>query len=140
MNDNSLQQAQGQTGFLSSDVEELIKSQIGSQTLEFLQTWAELTRKSLKANKEVLFNSICSLNSLYNFLESISTSPMVFIGHSLLCSLALSCFQLGIPSPQKRHKICPSSTSTVRQLNKTSLFAFRDLRVNSAHVCRNSNV
>ena len=27
MNDNSLQQAQGQTGFLSSDVEELIKSQ-----------------------------------------------------------------------------------------------------------------
>ena len=58
MNDNSLQQAQGQTGFLSSDVEELIKSQIGSQTLEFLQTWAELTRKSLKANKEVLFNCL----------------------------------------------------------------------------------
>ena len=58
MNDNSLQQTQGQPGFLSEDVEELIKNQIGSQTLEFLQTWAELTRKSLKANKEVLFNCL----------------------------------------------------------------------------------
>ena len=32
MNDNSLQQTQGQTGFLSEDVEELIKSEIGSQS------------------------------------------------------------------------------------------------------------
>lgn len=58
MNDNSLQQSQGQTGFLPEDIEELIKKEIGTKTLDFLRTWAELTRKSLKANKEVLFNCL----------------------------------------------------------------------------------
>ena len=58
MNDTSLQQSQGQTGFLPEDIEELIKKEIGTKTLDFLRTWAELTRKSLKANKEVLFNCL----------------------------------------------------------------------------------
>jgi len=52
MNDNT-------KGFdIPSEIKEQLNKYIGSEVLEFLKTWAELTRKSLEANKEVLFNCL----------------------------------------------------------------------------------
>ena len=45
-------------GFLPREMEELLSKEIGSQTVEFLGAWADLTRKSLHANKEVIYNCL----------------------------------------------------------------------------------
>jgi len=46
------------TGFLPTEVEDILNDQAGQDTLEFLIKWAELTRKSLQANKEIMFNCL----------------------------------------------------------------------------------
>jgi len=55
---NSIKKSDGTTGFLPIELEEQIKEAVGGETLEFLLTWAELTKKSLQANKEVLTNCL----------------------------------------------------------------------------------
>lgn len=46
------------TGFVPTEVEDILNSQAGKDTLEFLIKWAELTKKSLRANKEIIFNCL----------------------------------------------------------------------------------
>ena len=46
------------TGFVPTEVEDILNNQAGRDTLEFLIKWAELTKKSLKANKEIVFNCL----------------------------------------------------------------------------------
>lgn len=45
-------------GFLPREMEDLLSKEVGSETVEFLGAWADLTRKSLKANKEVIYNCL----------------------------------------------------------------------------------
>ena len=58
MNDNTVEKPEGLSGFLPKDIEQVLNNEMGSKTLEFLTMWAGLTRKSLKANKEILFNCL----------------------------------------------------------------------------------
>ena len=44
------------TGFVPTEVEDILNNQAGRDTLDFLIKWAELTKKSLQANKEIVFN------------------------------------------------------------------------------------
>ena len=46
------------TGFVPTEVEDILNDQAGKDTLEFLIKWAELTKKSLQANKEIIFNCL----------------------------------------------------------------------------------
>ena len=46
------------TGFVPTEVEDILNDQAGKDTLEFLIKWAELTKKSLQANKEIVFNCL----------------------------------------------------------------------------------
>jgi len=46
------------TGFVPTEVEDILNDQAGKDTLEFLIKWAELTKKSLEANKEIVFNCL----------------------------------------------------------------------------------
>ena len=43
---------------IPSKIAEQLNEAIGSEVLDFLKQWAELTRKSLLANKEVIFNCL----------------------------------------------------------------------------------
>ena len=42
------------TGFMPTEVEDVLSTKTGKETFEFLDKWAELTRKSLKANKKIM--------------------------------------------------------------------------------------
>ena len=43
---------------IPSEITEQLNEYIGFEVLEFLKVWAKLTRTSLEANKEVLFNCL----------------------------------------------------------------------------------
>lgn len=43
---------------IPSSIAEQLNESIGSEVVDFLKQWADLTRKSLLANKEVIFNCL----------------------------------------------------------------------------------
>ena len=46
------------TGFIPSEMEDILSTKAGEDTLEHLTSWAELTKKSLDANRAVLVSCL----------------------------------------------------------------------------------